>query len=149
MAKKTNGKLLENQINTILSNRLKGYKYFVLNKVRFTAVEFDLILLELDTLQLINIEIKRNKWRKLFAQGKRGKLYCHYSIVLMPVSVKNNISLKPFENEGIGVMCYKEKKNDIELIFALEPKRSESINRNFKKMLYRQVSSKFSTIIYA
>jgi hypothetical protein len=138
-----NNKLSEFEVNQILTHKLKETSFFVLNMLRLTAVEFDVILFDPCSLKLINIEIKKNKWEILFHQALRGKLYCHYSMILVPKEAKRNIHTEPFLKEGIGIMYYEELEGDLDIQLEYEPQESKCINRNLKKQIYKQVQSKF------
>jgi hypothetical protein len=146
---KKSKKFSEHRVNSLLTNKLKKNKCIVVNRVRLSPAEFDLIILDPHSLQLINIEIKRNNWPRLFQQAQRGKLYCHYSIAMVPISSKASIDIQSFSREGIGLIFYEEKRNDINLYFEVEPQRSTSINRYFKKMIYEEIESHYGDLIYA
>lgn len=141
--------LSENQINNLLAKQLRKENCIVLNRLRFTAAEFDVIIFDPDTLSLINIEIKKDKWEKLFHQAIRGKLYCHYSLVMVPVESKNDIDLTSFAKEGIGVIFFEIKRNKLLTYLELQPSQSNIMNRNLKKRLYKQVISKYRDQVYA
>jgi len=149
MGKQENTILLESQIVNLISERFKESSLLIENNLRFTFAEFDIILLDPKTLSLVNIEVKRNNWSKLYEQALRGKLFCHYSLVIIPWFAKEKISIDFFKHEGIGVVYYLENNNYFELKLELHPRKSETINRNYKKILYKHFSNKYQDLVYA
>jgi hypothetical protein len=149
MVKSKKLSLSEYTINNILTQKLREKEFIVMNRVRLSPAEFDLIVLIPGTCQLINIEIKKNQWQKLFHQALRGKLYCHFSIIMVPSTAKSKIDTDYLSNEGIGLIYYEELEGDVNLIFEIPPQQSDSINRNLKKLLYREIKDRFGELIYA
>jgi len=141
--------MLESELNKIISKKLCNSDFLIINELRLKPAEFDIIILNKITLQLINLEIKRNNWKKLLDQAIRGKLYCHYSIAVMPQKSKRNINLKYFEDNGIGVAFYNIYGAEVECTLELEPHLSNIINRDYKKLLYKKIIAHHKIDIYA
>lgn len=142
--------LSENAVNDLVSQSLENAGFKVLTRVRVNPAELDIVLFDPRTLELTNIEIKKNKWERLFQQALRGKLYCHYSVVMVPIWSKEKIDLNSFTHEGIGVIFYEElSSTEVKLHYEAAPTRSTQLNRNLKKLLYREISSKHAHTIYA
>lgn len=142
--------LSENDVNDLVSQSLENAGFKVLKRIRLNPAELDIVLFDPRTLELTNIEIKKNKWERLFQQALRGKLYCHYSVVMVPIWSKEKIDLNSFTQEGIGVIFYEElSSTEVKLHFESAPKRSTQLNRNLKKLLYQEISSKHANTIYA
>jgi hypothetical protein len=142
--------LSENAVNDIVSQRLEIDGFKVLTRIRINPAELDIVMLDPRTLELTNIEIKKNRWERLFQQALRGKLYCHYSVVMIPICSKGKIDLNSFTSEGIGVIFYEElSSTEVKLHYVSAPKRSNQLNRNLKKLLYQEISTKHANSIYA
>ncbi len=144
-----NKPLLEKDINIFICKELQKRSFFVLKEFRIAPAELDIVYLDPDTLLLTNIEIKRDNWRKLYFQALRGKLYCHFSVAVMPLASKKNIPLELFSEEGIGIIFYEQRKKKIELFVELLPKLSDSINRNLKKIIYKKIYNNYGNQTYA
>lgn len=142
--------LSENAVNDLVSRSLENAGFKVLTRVRLNPAELDIVLFDPRTLELTNIEIKKNKWERLFQQALRGKLYCHYSVVMVPIWSKEKIDLNSFTNEGIGIIFYEElSPTEVKLHYEAAPIRSTQLNRNLKKLLYQEISSRHAHTIYA
>lgn len=141
---------LEKEINCFITQELKKKSPFVLTEFRIHPAELDIVFFNRETLQLTNIEIKRNNWKKVLLQAKRGKLYCHYSIAVLPIAYKERVPYESFEDVGVGLMFYEVKRDRIlNLMTAVHPKLSDTINRGFKRLIYNQLTLTFGELIYA
>ncbi len=140
--------LSEKEINDLISVKLKE-KYFVLQGLRIPPAELDIVFLDNNTLCLTNIEIKRDNWKKLFFQSLRGKIYCHYSIAILPSHMQKNVQVELFRDEGLGLFFYEVTNGKIDLMAVLEPRYSEKMNRVYKKLLYREFYAQYGKVIYA
>ncbi len=141
--------LLEAEVNRRLANQFRAQQMFVLQNVRLHPCELDIVVLDPLTLALANIEIKRANWRAVLRQAIRGQLFCHYSVAVLPVSMRSSVPVIEFEQRGIGLAFYTEAKRSLKLAVACQPGRSHDVNRLFKRLLYRQFSSLYSESVYA
>lgn len=144
---KSDTDLLEREINKLLTNIIKKEDMYVLNELRLNPCEMDVIALEPNSFTLISFEIKKNKWRDLLFQAIRAKLYCHYSYAVMPKSKEKNIPIKDFIENGIGIVLYSVKKDELDFMFLTQPSLSDRINRNLKKRLYWEFYNKYGDLI--
>ncbi len=144
---KSDEEILERKINIQICKQLQTINPFVLREVRLHPCEMDIIVLDPNTLLLTALEIKRNKWRELLQQATRAKLYCHFSLAVMPNSKRDSIPLDDFLERGIGIVFYKRNGKKLDLLFDNKPQYSTIINRTFKQQIYLQFQTKYGEII--
>jgi hypothetical protein len=145
---KSKTELSEKRINQIISARINGDDKICISQLRLASGEFDIVFLDKNSLRITNIEIKKNNWRHLLDQSIKRKLYCHYSIAVLPEKYKEKIPFREFEKNGIGLAFYKEFGEELLLEMNLAPSLSSEINRYFKQILYKQFLSRCGELIY-
>lgn len=131
--------LLERDINDAVASRFRRDGFVVMQGVRIHPEEFDIVLFDPGTRRLANIEIKRRDWVNLFRQARRGQLYCHFSIAVLPSGLGGRIDLSVFRNSGVGLIFYVAANKRIELEYVVSPRMSARINRGFKVSMYRML----------
>ena len=141
--------LLESEVNSLISKKMKTLGMIVMQELRLPPCELDVVLFDPQTLQLATLEIKRTNWRALLHQAIRAKLYSHFSIAVMPLSMSSSVPIEEFATRGIGVLFYEENNRSIDLTIAAKPKISNVINRFLKQQLYRQFYIEHGEMIYA
>lgn len=142
-------KLLEREVNILMANSFREKGYFVLQELRLHPCEMDLVILDKNSLKISIFEIKRNNWNYLLKQAKRTRLYSHYSVAVMPSTMKKSVPLKAFGKQGIGVAFYNYLDSKFDFQFACKPKESDQINRGLKQLIYRSFYSQYGEALYA
>lgn len=140
--------LSEHDINNKITEVFNG-DYFTIQKSRISPAEFDIVLLDRDSLSLINIEIKKNKWKTLIDQALRGLFYCHFSVAALPITIKEKLPLEEIEKLGIGLLFYEIKEDGFSISLEIEPKKSKVLNQNCKRLMYDLFVTKYGNNLYA
>jgi hypothetical protein len=143
------GRLLEREVGDIISTQMLKAGLLTLKRLRLSACEMDLVLLDPRTLRLANMEIKRRDWRKLLWQANRAKLYCHFSLAVLPASMRPAVREQEFGSCGIGLIYYQECLDGVRLEVAGSPSLSNCINRPLKRLVYRSFHAAYGDIICA
>jgi len=142
-------KLLEKEVNILMADSFREKGYLVLQELRLHPCEMDLVILDRNSLKISTFEIKRNNWNYLLKQAKRTRLYSHYSVAVMPSTMKKNVPLKEFRKQGIGVAFYNYLDNKFDFRLACKPKKSGEINRGLKQLIYRSFYNQYGEALYA
>lgn len=146
---KSDERLLEREVNNLISKKVQSDHLLVLRELRFHPCEMDIVIFDPKTLRLATLEIKRTNWRELLRQTIRGRLYCHFSIAVMPISMRDSVPLKEFALRGIGVFFYEAAHETINLSVAVRPTVSNQINRPLKQQIYREFYSRYGERVHA
>jgi len=146
---KSNKNLLEREVNDLISKKVQSDCLLVLRELRFHPCEMDIVIFDPKTLRLAALEIKRINWKELLRQTIRAKLYCHFSVAVMPVSMRHSVPLEEFAHRGIGVFFYEASYKNMHLSVAARPKVSNEINRSLKKQIYREFYSRYGERVHA
>jgi len=146
---KSNKNLLEREVNDLISKKVQSDCLLVLRELRLHPCEMDIVIFDPKTLHLAALEIKRINWRELLRQTIRAKLYCHFSIGVMPVSMRHSVPLEEFAYRGIGVFFYEASYKTINLSVAVRPTVSNEINRSLKQQIYREFYSRYGERVHA
>lgn len=141
--------LLEYEINNLLSQEIRESGLFILQRLRLHPCEMDIVIFDPKTLLLTTLEIKRMNWKAVLQQSLRAKLYCHYSVAVLPLRMYPNIDEDEFSNNGIGLFFYEECENSLSLTKHTFPQISDMINRQFKQQVYRQFYNYYGVEMYA
>lgn len=141
--------LLERQINALIAAEMRTSGVLVLQEVRVHPCEMDIIMLDPVSLRLATIEIKRNNWRAALSQAMRAKLFCHFAIAALPMSLRNAARRDEFLTRGVGLIFYEEINGDLRLSVDVAPVTSDVINRTFKQLVYRQFHATYGELLYA
>ncbi len=142
-------RLLEREVNNLISKKVQSDHLLVLREVRFHPCEMDIVIFDPRTLRLANLEIKRTNWKELLRQTMRAKLYCHFSVAVMPISARHAVPLEEFAYRGIGVFFYEASHSAIGLSVAVKPRVSNEINRSLKQQIYREFYSRYGERVHA
>jgi hypothetical protein len=146
---KSNKRLLESEVNALLAEQMQGSGWLVLRQVRLHPCELDIVLFDPGTLRLAILEIKRSNWKGLLAQALRARLYCHFSIAVLPAALRSQATVDEFESRGIGLLFYEETKDGLILSVASTPLISDVMNRPLKQLLYQRFHAKYGDLVYA
>ena len=151
MEKYSRDKLLEKDVSRLLSKSLMSFDYYILQNVKIHPQELDILALNKNTLKIVSIEIKRTNWKYLFIQCMKAKLYAHFSIAVMPRTANITRRVKDifnmFRSEGIGVAHYEVFHDHLALRFHVDPKYSDTLNRQNKKFIYETFFKKYKEIL--
>jgi hypothetical protein len=142
-------RLLEREINSLLAGEMRDAGFLVLQELRLHPCEMDVVLFDRRTLQLANFEIKRTNWKAVLSQAIRATLYCHFSIAVLPASLRNTAPVDEFFSRGIGLVFYEERDGKLDLTLANKPSVSTVINRPLKQLVYREFHAQFGDLVYA
>jgi len=142
-------KLLEREVNTLIAGEMRETGLLVLQELRLHPCEMDIVLFDPNTLRLATIEIKRSNWRAVLSQASRAKLFCHFSIAALPVSLRSSAPVLEFATRGIGLIFYEELGKQVNLTVANIPQISDVINRPLKQLVYREFHAKYGDLVYA
>jgi hypothetical protein len=142
-------RLLEREVNGFIAREMQKAGLLVLREVRLHPCEMDIVLFDPNTLRLATLEIKRGNWRAVLSQASRAKLFCHFSVAVLPLSLRNVAPVPEFASRGIGLVFYDEMENGVRLIVENTPLISGEINRPFKQLVYREFHAKYGDLIYA
>ncbi len=141
-------KLLEKEVNSLMANSFREKGYFVLQELRLHPCEMDLVILDRHSLKISSFEIKRNNWNYLLKQTKRTRLYSHYSVAVMPSTMKKTVPLKEFVKQGIGVAFYNYLDDKFNFQLVCKPTKSAEINRGLKQLVYRRFFNQYGEALY-
>jgi hypothetical protein len=142
-------RLLEREVNRLLAGEMRDAGFLVLQELRLHPCEMDVVLFDPRTLKLANFEIKRTNWRAVLSQAVRATLYCHFSIAVLPATLRNTAPVDEFHSRGIGLIFYEERDGKLDLSVANHPSVSTAINRPLKQLVYRQFHAEFGDLVYA
>jgi hypothetical protein len=142
-------KKLEREINDLIARQLRETGLLVLQQVRLHPREMDIVLMDPSTLRLATLEIKRGNWRRVLSQAAKAKLYCHFAIAVLPMSLRGTVPSEEFASRGIGLIFYEELDGSIGLTVASAPTVSDVINRPFKQLVYQQFHARYGEMVYA
>ncbi len=142
-------RLLEKEVNALIADSYRKKGYFVLQELRLHPCEMDLVILDKNSLTISIFEIKRYNWNYLLKQTMRTRLYSHYSVAVMPSTMRKNVPLKEFEKRGIGVAFYDDSYSKFDFQLACKPMKSPKINRGLKQLIYRSFFNQFGEALYA
>ncbi|MBA7690166.1 hypothetical protein ES703_98690 [subsurface metagenome] len=141
--------LLEKEVNSLMADSFREKGYFVLQELRLHPCEMDLVILDRNSLKISIFEIKRNNWNYLLKQAKRTRLYSHYSVAVMPSTMKKTVPLKEFGKQGIGVAFYNYLDDKFDFQLVCKPEKSAEINRGLKQLIYRSFYNQYGEALYA
>jgi hypothetical protein len=135
-------KYLETEVNEYIKHNLKDENdILVLNRLKVHPREFDIIVFDKITKYLYNFEIKRDSWKELLDQCIINKSYFHFCYAI--ISNKLKYDKTAFIENGIGIIEYSEKDNELHFKAVNNAKYSESINIFFKKRVWQIFHNKF------
>lgn len=131
--------MLEIEISKRFSRKIDKKRFKYLELVRLQPREIDLVVIDTLNFELVSYEFKRGLWKKAFIQALKNKLYCHYSYVVIPQKEYQSILLDEFSTHGIGLITYRiSSDNKVMFKELTKPNKSDLVNRNFKKQIYKK-----------
>lgn len=139
----------EREVNDVLYRSLQRRpRCCVLQRAQVFPRELDLIVFLKDSRKLVSIEIKRGRWQLLLRQAERTQLYCHYSISLLPASMRGRVPVEEFAERGIGLGFFKMTRNGIRWDLEVPPRQSSDVNRGLKRQVYGLFTRSFGEATY-
>jgi hypothetical protein len=130
--------ILEREINKRVAAVMRQRGCCVLQEVRCPACEIDIVMFDPGTLRLAGFEIKRRDWRESLVQACRTQLYCHFSVAVLPLTMRGVVPVEEFSSRGVGVMFYSITKKSIDLVPVVDPVPTGKVNRTFRRQLYQR-----------